>query len=1342
MAFDFLASEAPAQARFNQILAGTDALLVTPATSITPAAGTPLPTTMLALPDSVPTITTSNFVPDTTSPPSVTTLANQTVLALHASLEGTADANGLIGTVHGVTNLGETVGLGHLGTGSNLLTDVASAPGALAAGNTAPLGQLAPDAGAIGTAAEQLLGGAASDAGANPALVSPVAAVLPVATGLASAAPAEALANTAVLDFHQTIEAGADSSGLPGSIHGLTNLGETAGLGHLGTGGNLLSDATGVLSGNTGSPAALPADIGNVAAAAGQLASGVAADLSSGAFLANPVGNTLAFAQALPAFPAASLANGAIDTVHATLEGAADPVAPGTIHGVTGLGNAVGLGEIGGANALTDVATAPTSLLSGNTAPLTQLPADVASIGTAAGTALTGAASDLSQGSLAGAITHPASGSGLLAGDLPGQGVLQSVGDPLAGTSGSLPLSGLPTDPAASISGVTTLANQAVLALHASLESTADANGLIGTVHGVTNLGETVGLGHLGTGSNLLTDVASAPGALAAGNTAPLGQLAPDAGAIGTAAEQLLGGAASDAGANPALVSPVAAVLPVATGLASAAPAEALANTAVLDFHQTIEAGADSSGLPGSIHGLTNLGETAGLGHLGTGGNLLSDATGVLSGNTGSPAALPADIGNVAAAAGQLASGVAADLSSGAFLANPVGNTLAFAQALPAFPAASLANGAIDTVHATLEGAADPVAPGTIHGVTGLGNAVGLGEIGGANALTDVATAPTSLLSGNTAPLTQLPADVASIGTAAGTALTGAASDLSQGSLAGAITHPASGSGLLAGDLPGQGVGGSVVSEATGALNSLGDATGTASVTQAATSTVGAATGLAGGVAHVPGDAVAGASSGAAPLAGEAGVTLSSAGTIVAAAADTAAHNGADSVLGSAAAPVASIASEASSTASSVASVATASAESVTHDVASAATSLAPAAVADATTATSTAASGLVDTGTATAHDVTASAGTIAPAAVADVSGTAADLATTISGTAAAVTSPADAATTAAASTLSHTADAAGGALSSASDATAAAAHAASGAVDTVAATVAPVASTAATDLSTATTGVADTVAHAATAAPTDIVAATTDTVATAAHDATTAIDTAATPVAALSGTAASDLGASAATVADAASHAAAAPAEAAAAVTMGAAAGTGTVATAADTASAATHDVAAAASSLASTPAAAATIASAPADAVLHAVSGATSALPTVATPTAASGAHDAASVAVGPQTATGGTSVDVLSSGSGGTHLVTTSAGTATAPTPTVAAVSVLPDTLHFPAATGGGSDALTGALSSVATPAPAASDALAHTGVDLTAVHVDVPVAAAHADPLASLAHAVHA
>ena len=123
----------------------------------------------------------------------------------------------------------------------------------------------------------------------------------------------------------------------------------------------------------------------------------------------------------------------------------------------------------------------------------------------------------------------------------------------------------------------------------------------------------------------------------------------------------------------------------------------------------------------------------------------------------------------------------------------------------------------------------------------------------------------------------------------------------------------------------------------------------------------------------------------------------------------------------------------------------------------------------------------------------------------------------------------------------------------------------------------------------------------------------------------------------------------------------------------------------------------------------------------------------------------QDLVTLAVGPQTPTSGTSLDVLSTDtSGQTHLLHSQVGTAQAPIPTIANVAILPDaSLHFPTPAGGGSDALSGVLGSIGFavgPTTAIGDA--HTGLDLGALHVDLPIASAHADPLAALGHAVHA
>ena len=734
------------------------------------------------------------------------------------------------------------------------------------------------------------------------------------------------------------------------------------------------------------------------------------------------------------------------------------------------------------------------------------------------------------------------------------------------------------TSQADAASALSALANQAVLQTHASLESTADANGLVGTVHGVTNLGEAAGLGHIG-GSNLVTDGLTAPAALASGDPSTLGHVVPDATSVDEAANQLLSGAATDAGANPGLVAPAVGIVP-ATQLASATPAETLANSGVIAFHDTIEGASDVGGLSGSVHGVTNLGETIGLGHLGAGDNLLTDAadtpSDLLAGNISTLGDLPTNAVNVAGAAGGLASGVESDVASGAFLANPVGNAVNMAQALSTFPTASLANEAIDTVHASLEAGADPSAPGTIHGVIGLGNAVGLGEIGGANALTDATDAPGALLAGNTTPLTNVPGDVGTIGSAASAALTGAGGDLAQNGLVEAATHSMTGSGLLAGDLPGQGIVDGVTSPAIDAIDAGGATTGAGSIAQAATATLGTASGgLVDSVAHVPGDVVAGTSDGVAPLPGDAGASL-------AATTDTIAHDSGSLGIGGELTPVAAAGAVAGGIVSELEPVATSGAESVSHDIVSAGDGLSSSAVSDVGGTASDLVSGVAATAATATHDGAGAADTLVPSAATDAGATAADVATTAAS---------------AADTLAH-------------------AGASTGAASALSSTAAAVAS----DTSTA---------------PAAIVSASTSATNTAAH-----------------------------------------------------------------------------------------------------LVPDATNALPSAGS--ASAGSHDVATVSVGPQSAAGGTSLDVLNSNGDGTQLIGSHAGTVGAPTPTVASVSLLPDTLHFAAASGGG-DALSGALSSVASSATPAT--VAHTGIDLTAVHVDVPVAAAHADPLATLAHAVH-
>lgn len=94
----------------------------------------------------------------------------------------------------------------------------------------------------------------------------------------------------------------------------------------------------------------------------------------------------------------ADLLNGVIKDVHASIETASHDLGlGGTVHGVTHLGEAIGLGEIGGDNLLTDVLDAPSDILSGKTGTLlTDLVHDVGNIVEATGNLVNGVGDDLS----------------------------------------------------------------------------------------------------------------------------------------------------------------------------------------------------------------------------------------------------------------------------------------------------------------------------------------------------------------------------------------------------------------------------------------------------------------------------------------------------------------------------------------------------------------------------------------------------------------------------------------------------------------------------------------------------------------------------------------------------------------------------------------------------------------------------------------------------------------------------------------------------------------------------------------------------------------------------------
>lgn len=305
-------------------------------------------------------------------------------------------------------------------------------------------------------------------------------------------------ANQIVLDTHAQLETvGHEVAPANGPLHGLTALGETIGLGHLGEGGNLLTDLGGVAANptDTGNLVPILNDAGSVATSANGLVDAVAAAPVAGNGLVGS-GNVLA--------PVETILNQAVLQTHATLEeaGHQNPVLNAPLHAVTGLGETVGLGHLGEAGTLlTDLSTLPGSVLSGGgLASVSPVLTDLAHAFGAADT-------------LVGSLTGTLGNGGLLAGDGP-------------------------------LAPVATLANSGILNLHTTLETVGhEVAPLNEAIHGLTGLGETIGLGHLGQSGTLLTDVADLPGGLVQGQgVSALSPILTDTGAVTGAAGTLLGG--------------------------------------------------------------------------------------------------------------------------------------------------------------------------------------------------------------------------------------------------------------------------------------------------------------------------------------------------------------------------------------------------------------------------------------------------------------------------------------------------------------------------------------------------------------------------------------------------------------------------------------------------------------------------------------------------------------------------------------------------------------------------------------------------------------------------------
>lgn len=584
-------------------------------------------------------------------PDSLTDTANQIILGAHAQLEEVGhEVTPLNRPLHGLTNLGETIGLGHIGEAGNLITDVS---GAVAN----PTGAVAPtltDAGHVTDAAGVLLDTVTAVPAAGNGLVGSGSVLT----------PATEILNQAVLDVHTTLEdVGHQISALNPPIHALTGLGETVGLGHIGEAGNLLTDTLalpGSILNGGGLASAEPvlADLGRDLGAADTLITSVTGVANADGLLSS--NGLLA--------PVATLANTAVLDLHATLEnfGHEIPLLNDAIHGLTNLGETAGLGHLGQTgNLLTDVAALPGDLLGGQgLGAVSPVLGDAGAATTAAGGLLdgvTGIVGGLGDGGTGGSAAgglltpitaavdsllggHSADPLGTLLGGIAGEG--------LDGT-GALLGTGAPLQPVANV------ANTLIDGVHATLEQVGhEAPLLSDPLHTVISLGNTIGFGALGDTSNLLTDTINLPGAILTGNASgAVAQVVNDVGHVADA----LGGVAGS----------VSGILDTAggeTGLGMQGDGILAPVASALDGVLGGSNAGSGSGVTGALLGtnaplqpVTDVVNTAGSGQFGEASNLLTDVGNLpgaaLSGN-GSPAVaqVASDVGHLADAGGVLGS--------------------------------------------------------------------------------------------------------------------------------------------------------------------------------------------------------------------------------------------------------------------------------------------------------------------------------------------------------------------------------------------------------------------------------------------------------------------------------------------------------------------------------------------------------------------------------------------------------------------------------------------------------------------------------------------------------------
>ncbi|TCR66359.1 hypothetical protein [Bosea sp. BK604] len=217
-------------------------------------------------------------VSNVTSQPLATT-ANDTILDFHLLIEGVSHELGVgVNTVHAVTNLGETIGLGKIGQ-DNLVTDIVNLPGNLLNSDSPldPVGEIVGHVGDILTGATDLVSALPKDLGSGSGLLG-----------------SDGLIGGSALDLGGLGDLlSQDSGGLPGAVGGLvdnaTNL--LDGLGTNSDGSlNLVTDVLnmpGELLSGQGTPSLTDAglQLDTTVTAAGDLVQNVLGGASSGNLL-------------------------------------------------------------------------------------------------------------------------------------------------------------------------------------------------------------------------------------------------------------------------------------------------------------------------------------------------------------------------------------------------------------------------------------------------------------------------------------------------------------------------------------------------------------------------------------------------------------------------------------------------------------------------------------------------------------------------------------------------------------------------------------------------------------------------------------------------------------------------------------------------------------------------------------------------------------------------------------------------------------------------------------------------------------------------------------------------